>query len=272
MHAVEIPSVDNVAFVGTYRLDETDLDYQTRTATTAAEVARLWGIARRIEATRIMVLHHRDRCWVVAGSLLIEGQKGLNIGFLMPTLRGELAETDAGPLPDYLPGAEVHQVLWALATRMSRVEVERVYLLDAGDHLPILVRPDGFALPPDKAPDSVRSAVSAAAKKGSAIRYSLAEAGDVAWGPTHPVTALLADDLTASEIRIGDDQWPTAVPGSASLADVRLAMTPVDALRPLDPGPECRLQLLGAGSRVIATVTNDVGVCAVRIMLQGVEK
>ena len=69
-----------------------------------------------------MVLHHADRYCVAAGSLLIDGQKGLNIGFLMPTLREELAEAKANPLPDYLPGAKVHRPIWALACRMARVE------------------------------------------------------------------------------------------------------------------------------------------------------
>lgn len=272
MHAVEIPSVEYAAFRGTYRLEETDLNAAAGTGGIEAEVARIWGLVRRIDAARIMVLHHLDRCWVAAGSLLIDGQKGLNIGFLMPTLRGEIAEVEAGPLPDFLPAGDLYQVLWALASRMSLVEAERVYLLDAGDRLPILVRRDGFALPPDMAPDTVRSAVSAAAKKGRAIRYSLAESPDTAWGPTHPVAALLADDLSGTDIRIGGDRWPTALPGSASLAEVRLAMALVEALGPLDPGPDCRLLVLGAGSRMIASVTNDAGSWAVRLTPPGVVK
>lgn len=219
-----------------------------------------------------MVLHHLDRTWVAAGSLLIEGQKGLNIGFLMPTLRGEISETAAGPLPDYLPGADVQKVIWALATRMSRVEAERVYLLDAGDALPILVRRDGFALPADIAPVAIRSAISTAARAGRAIRYSLAELKDPAWGPLHPVAALLADDLSASEIRIGTDHWPRALPGDASLAEVQLALTLASALAALDADPDCRLLILGAGSRLIANVTRDEGGWAVRTTSPGAVK
>ena len=274
MHAVAIPSVEYAAFRGTYRLEDTDLNAAAGTGGIEAEVARLWGLVRRIDAARIMVLHHGDRSWVAAGSLLIDGQKGLNIGFLMPTLRGELAETDAdaGPLPDHLPGEDFHKAIWALATRMSRVEVERVYLLDAGDPLPILVRRDGFALPPDRTPGAVRSAVSAAAQAGRAIRYSLAGARDMAWGQVHPIAALLADDLSGADIRIGDDLWPQAIPGTADFADVQLALTLVEALSTLGTSPGCWLQVLGAGSRMIASVTNDAGVWAVRLTPPGVMK
>ena len=271
-----MPSVEYGAFKGTYRLDETDLNATAGIGGLEANVARLWAVARRIEAARIMVLHQRDRAWVAAGSLLIDGQKGLNIGFLMPTLRGELAEADARPLPDdlpdYLPSGDAHRAIWALATRMSRVEAERVYLLDTGDRLPILVRRDGFALPPDMSPDAVRLAVSEAAQAGRPIRYSLTKAKGSAWGQVHPIAALLSDDLSGADIRIGEDRWPLTVPGSASFADVQLALTLVEVLGALDASSECRLQVLGTGSRMIANVTNDAGVWVVRLTPQGMMK
>lgn len=275
MYAVEIPAVDYGAFHCTYRLDNADLNPKTRTAAageTAALVANVWATVRRIDAAQIMVLHHRDRTWVAAGSLLIEGQKGLNIGFLMPTLRGELDEADAGPLPDHKPLADHHRVLWAIATRMARVEAERLYLLDAGETLPIRVTRDGFALPADLAPDVLRSAVVSAAQSGRAIRYSLGASGKTSWGPVHPIAALFADDLAGAEIRVDSDGWPLALPGSASLVEVQLALTLVDVLSPLSQDADCRLQVLGAAARPIVTGTKEAGVWAVRTATPGVAK
>lgn len=275
MHAVEIPAVNHGAFFGTYRLDHADLDLKARETSesdTAALVANVWATVRRIDAARIMVLHHRDRSWVAAGSLLVEGQKGLNIGFLMPTLRAELSEDPAGPLPDHQPTGDHHRALWALAARMARVEADRLYLLDAGDTVPIRVTRDGFALPADLAPETIRTAIAAAAEAGRTIRYSLGAPGKTAWGPVHPVAALLADDLLGSEIRINGEGWPQALPASAGFGDVQLAMTLADALNQLDQDPDCRLQVLGSSARSIVTVTRDADIWAVRAATAGAEK
>jgi hypothetical protein len=258
---------------GSYRLDDADLYPDSRTAAsgdTPALVAALWGEVRRLGPAQIMVLHHRNRCWVAAGYLLLEGPKGLNIGFLMPALRGELGKAGATSLPDYRPNDDYRKVIWGLAARMFRVEAERVYLLDTGDLTPILVSREGFALPQDLAPDRVRLAVASAAQAGRAIRYSLGGSDDLAWGAVHPVAALFADDLAGTEIRISPDLWPQSVPATASLAEVGLSLGLVEALTMFEPDPDCRLQVLGAGSRALATVKSDADQWAARIELKGV--
>jgi hypothetical protein len=273
VQAVEIPAVNYDSLSRSYRLEDADLYPENRATAsggTPALVAALWGAVRRTGTSQIMVLHHRNRSWVAAGHLLIEGSKGLNIGFLMPALRAELGETGPAALPDYRPDEAYRKVIWALAARMSRVEAERVYLLDTGDLTPILVSRDGFALTSDLAPDGVRAAVASATQAGHAIRYSLGDAGPATWGPVHPVAALFGDDLDGSEIRISSDLWPQSVPATASLADVQLALTLVEALMALEPDPECRLQVLGAGSRPILLLTNDADVWAARIQSPGV--
>jgi hypothetical protein len=273
VQAVEIPAVDYDGLSGSYRLDDTDLNPDSRTAAsgeTPALVAALWGVVRRTRPAQIMVLHHRNRCWVATGYLLLEGQKGLNIGFLMPALRSELGEVGPASLPDYRPDDDYRKVIWGLAARMSRVEAERVYLLDTGDLTPILVSHEGFALPPDLAPDGVRSAVASAVQSGRAIRYSLGASGETAWGAVHPVAALFGDDLAGTEIRISPDLWPQSVPATASLAEVGLSLGLVEALTRLEPDPECRLQVLGAGSRPLVAVKSDADQWAARIQLPGV--
>jgi hypothetical protein len=273
VQAVAIPAVDYDALSKSYRLEDADLypdDRTTASGGTPALIAALWGVVRRTGSAQIMVLHHRNRCWVAAGHLLIEGQKGLNIGFLMPALRGELGEAGPATLPEYRPGEDYRKVIWGLAARMSRVEAARVYLLDTGNLTPIRVSRDGFALPQDLAPQAVRSAVASATQAGRAIRYSLGAAEDATWGPVNPVAALFGDDVDGTEIRIAGDLWPQSVPATASLADVRLVLGLVEALVALEPDPECRLQVLGAGSRPLLGLTNDADVWAARIQSPGV--
>lgn len=272
MQAVAIPTLAYDALGGAYRLDDSDLDPEDRTASGGppALVAALWGAVQRTGTAEIMVLHHANRCWVAAGRLLMEGQKGLNIGFLMPTLRGEIGEVIATPLPDHVPGEVDRKVIWALATRMARVEAERVYHLDTGDVTPILVSQAGFALPGARVPQEIRSAVASAVQAGRAIRYSLGAATDADWGPVNPVAALFSDSLEGAEIRISDDLWPQSVPGTASLADVRLALCLVKALAPLDADPDVRLQVLGPGPRQVAVVTKLADVWAAKVLPSGV--
>lgn len=152
---------------------------------------------------------------------------------------------------------------------MSRVEAERVYLLDTGDLTPLRVSREGFALPRDLAPQAIRSAIAAAAEAGRAIRYSLGAAGDTVWGAVNPVAALFGDDLDGAEIRVSPDLWPQSVPASASLAEVGIAVSLVEALARLEPDPDCKLQLLGAGARPILVATKDADLWAARIQSPG---
>ena len=239
---------------------------------TASAVARFWTLVRRVAGARIMILNLRDRSWVATGTMLIEGQKGLNIGFLMPTLREEMAAVEGLNPPAFAPEGGYRRAVWGLAARMARVEAERVFLLDTGDVMAIRVNRDGFALPGKATPDSLRAAVSAATEASRSVRYSLGKPTGNGWGPQHRLAALFGDDLSGKEIRITEDRWPASVPETAGFAEIDLAMTLVGRLAELDPAPQDRLQVLGSASQLLAMVTKETEGWLVRVQRSEMER
>ena len=266
MQAIVLPAAMHGAVIGTYRLDQADLvPGPGAQESMPATVAALWSVVRRVDTARIMVLHHRDRLWVATGSLLVEGQKGLNVGFLMPTLRAEMTDVEGAGLPPVRLEGDARKVLWGLAARIARVEEMRVFLLDTGEVMPIRVSRDGFALPSGIEPGAVRSAIHAAIEAGRSVRYSLGEDRETGWGPQHCLATLFGDTEPGPDIRIAGDLWPASAPEAARLEDFALALTLADQLAVLGPDPDGRLVVLGATAQPLATVTKDTDAWVVRV-------
>jgi hypothetical protein len=265
MRIEDWPASRTAEFIAAYRLDETDLGLVTPVAGSAAgdragTVARIWDAARRVPGAVTMLLKTDDRSWVAAGSVLVEGRPKLNLGLLMSSLRTVPALAAAPPSVPKAPRDAQHKVIWAIASRLAQVEVDRTFLLDTGKIERLYVTRDGFALPEGVTPADLRKAIAAAIKARRPVRYSLGPKDDAPRGPTHAVTSIFGAERNPEAIVLSSDAWPLQLPETAGFSALSSGMTLVQQMSAAGCGPGSRLQVMGVSSTTLVTaVLEDHG-------------
>jgi len=224
----------------------------------SAEVAAVWDSARRISDARIMVLKTHDRSWTAAGSVLVEGRPGLNLGLLMPSLR-EVPDLPAGAAPAPRLDAPVERTLWALASRLARAEAPRDLVLDAGELVRVQASRDGFRLEGGRTVDDLRRTIGDALQSGRGLRYSLTADPLRDPGPLHAVTSLFGLGHDDTDIVHAASSWPRSGPPGVRMADLGLAMAIVQRLQAAGCVDGSRLQILNrSGTAVLAVSRVDM--------------
>jgi hypothetical protein len=262
MRIEDWPVYQTSEFLAAYQLDSTIPDAVTITAgheanRHSAGVAAVWDLAGRMSDARTMVLKTQERNWTAAGSILVEGRPGMNIGLLMPSLRG-VPRLPAGALPMPRHDLPLHRALWALSQRLAQVELPRVLVVDAGDMFRIGAGPDGFRLEAGLRVEDIRGAFAAALQSGQLLRYSL-ETGELHDpGPVHPVTSLIGPGHDSADIVLADSSWPTAIPPGIGVAEIGMAMALVQRMQVAGCNGGSRLQVLdGSGASLVSVSRVD---------------
>lgn len=235
----------------------------------SSAVASVWDLAGCLPNASLMLVKTKRNSWAAAGSALVEGGAGLNVGLLMPFLRslpGLSERSQIGPVfTDSL-----HRALWGLAKRLARVEAPRTFAVNAGEVLHIGASRSGFSLKAGTSTKSLRAAVAKAVSGGLAPRYSLvSEPVDFA-ETVHPPTSLLTDAYQEEGFLIDTSAWPVQLPAKVSINVVGAVMAIVQRLQAAELEIGDRLQILSASARPLLTFTRQEKGWSVQNALPGV--
>jgi hypothetical protein len=220
----------------------------------SAGVAAVWDSAGRLSDARMMVLKTHERSWTAVGSVMVEGRPGLNIGLLMPSLRG-LPDLPAGAVPTPRHDSPLERTLWALASRLARIEAPRGLVVDAGDIFRIQAGRDGFCLDGGRTIDELRRAIGDGLHAGRLLRYTLTADPLRDPGPLHAVTSLLGVDHDDTDIVLTDTSWPTRTPPDVKMGDLGVAIAIVQRLQAAGCDDGSRLQILNSSGAALLAVS-----------------
>lgn len=275
MRIEEWPALGTADFIAAYRIEDTDPGSVTPVAgapagDVAGMIARVWDAARRVPGAMTMLLKTEDRSWAAAGSILVEGRPKLNLGLLMSSLRTVPPLATAPLLAPKAPQDAQHKVIWAIATRLARVEVGRTFLLDTGKIDRLSVTRNGFALASGLTVADLRKGIAAAIKQRHPVRYSLGPGDPGPHGPIHPVASLFGADPSPDAIVLSADAWPLQLPETTSFSALSLGMTLVQHILAAGYSAGLRLQVMGASSNALVSVVNEDHGWTVKVVGSGV--
>jgi hypothetical protein len=235
----------------------------------AAGIATIWGVAGRRSDARMMVLKTPDRSWTAAGAVMVEGRPGLNIGLVVPSLR-EVPNLPAGVVTLPRHKAPLERTLWALATRLDRVETRRLFVLESGDLFRIAAGRDGFRLDSGRSIDDLRRALGDEVQSGRSPRYTLAAEELRDPGPLHPATSLLTGEHDGDDIVLTETSWPAKIPLGVRMGDLKLAIAVVQRLQAAGCDDGSRLQVLDSSGSALLAVSREEMVWRVSVLRPGV--
>jgi hypothetical protein len=263
MQIEQWPAFGTSEFLSAFRLDATGqhnlvTGNAAAPGTPASAVSDVWIAAASITGARSMILRTADRAWIAAGTVLIEGRAGLNMGLLMPSIR---ALPEAAP-PPFSGTARfddaLHRTVWDIAVRLARVEDERVMQFRAGEDFTLHADRSGFAMLDGATVEDFLAGIRKTVGGKRRVSYTLAaERGPVA-GQRHNAAVLIAKVGEQNDLRLAADGWPDNIPQDIGFERLALAMALVQRLETAAPGEGARLTVIDAGARQLLAAVRDL--------------
>jgi hypothetical protein len=235
----------------------------------AAKVHALWSAVRAVQGAEMMVLKSPSRTWVAAGALLVEGKPGMNIGLLMPALRGQpQVEFPAAALRGKRPETALYRTLWDIAERIDRTEINRVMEFEGPGPYRIHAARSRFDLIAGDSLAAFLADVSAAVDADRPVKYTLRPVGAEQAKGRHAIADLFCK-AGGQDVRLGDDGWPVALPEWTTMRHLQLATDLCDRFKALAGAADSQLTAFDGSRRQCIAAMRDGDSWSVRFSAFG---
>jgi hypothetical protein len=260
MQIEQWPAYGTSEFIAAYGLGEAEPRNLVtgRLAPEVSAVSAIWTAVCGLSGATAMILRTAERLWIAAGTVLVEGRTGLNMGLLLPSIRGLPAPTPGEPAGPARFADPYHRTVWDVAERVARVEHERVMLFRAGGDHAVHATRDGFAMLGKDTLESFRSAVRSTVAKHQHVSYSLGTIPDSVPELRHSVAELFAQSGENDSLRLAPDGWPEDVPHSMGFAQLAFAVALAQRLEASAPGDGVKLTVTDHSARQVFSAAREV--------------
>jgi hypothetical protein len=266
------PVVSTAEFLSAYELDRGAPDGLQHCAGSASlqgasDVADLWRIAIAAADAGVMILTLAKETWIAAGSVLIAGKPGLNVGLMMSALRALPRAKGVPAVKHGRPADAVHRTLWDIALRLDRVEADRLMEFRAEGSYRFLATKAGFDLMDGATVADFRRDVATTVAEGKRVKYRLLPWPDLPAQPRLRVADLFCDANEGRQATLGSDLWPTALPKGISLAELAATRSLCDQMSRMGAADGMLLTLVDTAGRPSMKVRRDGMVWAIDLSL-----
>jgi hypothetical protein len=236
-------------------------------------IADLWDTVRHLNRAFALIVKGGGRVGVAAASVIVEGRAGLNLGLLLPSLK-RLPSPPLVAEPELRPFEQrYHRIVWDIATRLGRVEADRLLVFRIGkDTVRLQAIKAGFTfLDGCETVPEFLATLRAAADKALSVTYTLGESPTQEVPPQHRIYALFdAVEPGKGALQISPDGWPESVPSGICMTTIRALAAAVQRLHDHDSAENLSFSIIDTASKTILSGTRESKTVGLTLVSAGI--